>query len=349
MDKDLPKLLITGINGYIGSWVTLKALECGQYKVRGTVRDKTNKKKLQPLRDALGDKFDELELFEANLTDKDSLKKAVEGCEFVLHLASPFPAESPKNEDEVIQPAVEGTIGIMEACVGSDVKRIVTTSSCAAILDYSDGNIDVDETHWPAITRTTAPYVKSKILAEKAAWEFIENLKEEEKTFEFSTVNPGLVVGPLLVKAEGASQKYISNLLTGQFPSVPKIYLPLVDVRDVADAHILALAAKPFERYALNERTILFPKIGEIINEEFKSKGYKKVSHKSMCKSTAWMAKFFSKDVKSFYADWNIKCHVKNDKAKETLGLKFRNTEDSIIEMCYSMIEHGLVPNKLKK
>lgn len=115
MDSSKPKLLITGINGYIGSWTTLKALESGEYSVRGTVRDKDNEAKLNPLKKAFGDRFDELELVNADLSDKDSLKRAVEGCDLVLHMASPFPTESPKDEDEVIKPAVEGTVGILEA------------------------------------------------------------------------------------------------------------------------------------------------------------------------------------------------------------------------------------------
>lgn len=115
MDKEKPVLLITGINGYIGSWVTLKALESGEYQVRGTIRDKNNEKKLQPLRDALGDKFDQIELVSADLTDRDSLKNAVRGCQYVLHVASPFPPSSPKDEDEIIKPAVEGTLGIIKA------------------------------------------------------------------------------------------------------------------------------------------------------------------------------------------------------------------------------------------
>ena len=123
MEQTKPKLLITGINGYIGSWTTLKALESGEYIVRGTVRDAKNTSRLQPLKDAFGDKFDQLELFSADLTDKESLKKAVEGWDYVLHLASPFPAESPKNEDEVIKPAVDGTVGVLEAWVGSNVKK----------------------------------------------------------------------------------------------------------------------------------------------------------------------------------------------------------------------------------
>lgn len=130
--------------------------------------------------------------------DKDSLRNAVEGCDYVIHVASPLPAESPKDEDEVIKPAVEGTIGILEACVGTSVKKIVITGSCVSIFDYAKGERDVDENDWAEINKNTSPYFKSKIIAEKAAWDFMDNLSEDDKTFEISLVNPGLVVGKLL-------------------------------------------------------------------------------------------------------------------------------------------------------
>ena len=139
MDKSLPLLLITGINGFLGSWVTKKALDSGKYRVRGTIRDHTDIDKIQLLKDAFGDQFDQIELVSANLLDNESLAKAVEGCDYVLHVASPLPSTSPKDEDEVIKPAVEGTIGILQACVKSTVKRVVTTSTSACIEDPSLG------------------------------------------------------------------------------------------------------------------------------------------------------------------------------------------------------------------
>ena len=137
--------------------------------------------------------FDELEIFSANLTDPESLREAVKGCDYVIHVASPLPAESPKDENEVIQPAVQGTVGILEAWVGSTVKKVVITSSCVAIFDYGEGEREVDESNWAEITNSTIPYFKSKILAEKEAWNFYDNLSD--KTFELSTINPGLVIG----------------------------------------------------------------------------------------------------------------------------------------------------------
>ena len=342
-----PKLLITGINGYIGAWTTLYALESGEYEVRGTVRDTTNEKKIQVLKDTLGDKFDELELVSADLLDKESLTKAADGCEYILHLASPYPLSNPKNEDEVIKPAVEGTTGILEAVKGGSVKRIVITSSCTAVMDHTKGDIDVDETSWPSNVDTLSAYYKSKIYAEKAAWDFIEKLPEEEK-IEVCTINPGVVTGPLLNKGTGASQKLFTDIMNGTTPSCLQIYFPCVDVRDVADAHLKALKAEPNRRYIMSEDTYKLEDLGKIMHEEFSQYGYK-VTHKPMWKSTAWLASFFIKDVKTYYSCWNVRCHVKNDAAKDILGINFRTMKESLKDMGISLIKHGFVPDKINK
>lgn len=150
---------------------------------------------METLRNVLGDKFDELELVNADLMDRDSLKNAVVGCEYVVHVASPIPIDSPKNEDDVIVPAVQGTLGMLEACVGSSVKRIIITGSCVSIFDFTKGDRDVDENDWATVNEFMTPYFKSKVIAETDAWKFFDNLTEDQKTFEMILVNPGLVLG----------------------------------------------------------------------------------------------------------------------------------------------------------
>jgi nucleoside-diphosphate-sugar epimerase len=179
-----PKLLITGITGYVASWVLYKALESGKYSVRGTVRDKDNAAKLKPVKEALGDLYDQLEIFSADLDDKESLAKAVEGCTYVLHLASPYPGSTPKNENDVIRPAVNGNLFTLEACVGSGVKKVVITSSCVAIMDFTQGDMEIDETFELVINKTMVAYTKSKILAEREAIKFMKELPKEKQTFE---------------------------------------------------------------------------------------------------------------------------------------------------------------------
>ena len=122
----------------------------------------------------------------------------------------------------------------------------------------------------------------------------------------------------------------------------------MVDVRNVAEAHLKALTSKPFERYAMVEGTYKFSELGEILNGEFKKFGYK-VTHKDMCKLTAWSVKWFNKDMRSFYADWDVRCHVKNAKAKAELDITFISARDSVVEMGHSLIDHGFVEDKRKK
>ena len=132
------KVCITGVSGYLGSWVLKAFLDCDhKFDIRATLRDPQNKEKIDPLKESLGDKFSEVELVAADLTDPESLDAAIEGCDYVVHTASPFPAKPPKNEDDLIKPAVEGTKAVLNACRKYNVKRLVVTSSIAAILDYS--------------------------------------------------------------------------------------------------------------------------------------------------------------------------------------------------------------------
>ncbi len=129
-----PVVLITGVSGYLGSQVALVYLKDGSYTVRGTVRDCSNAKKIEPLKKAFGENFNRLTLVEANLDDKDSIIASIKGADYVVHTASPFPLKEPKNENELINPAVNGTLAVMEACKVHKVKRVVITSSIASIM-----------------------------------------------------------------------------------------------------------------------------------------------------------------------------------------------------------------------
>ena len=174
-----PITTITGVSGFIGAQVCLDFLKSGDYHVRGTVRDSKNEAKIAPLRKAFGQYFDQLELVDADLLDAESIKKAISGSTYVVHTASPF--YFPENDDDVIKPAVDGTLAVMHACSASGgVKRCVITSSVAAVayLAASDKpDIEtgfIDETHWsnPDRAEGLGGYPKSKTLAEQAAWNY---------------------------------------------------------------------------------------------------------------------------------------------------------------------------------
>lgn len=164
------RVVITGISGFLGSHVCLTFLNDGAFTVRGTVRDKANLKKLAPLRRAFGDKFDELELFEADLLDAQSIDAAIAGQDYIVHTASPAPLGHTKNEEELIKPAVEGTLAVMRAALKHGVKRVVVTSSAAAIYvrKPEDFKEIYSEEDWSDLTVAGA-YEKSKTLAERAA------------------------------------------------------------------------------------------------------------------------------------------------------------------------------------
>ena len=198
MDKEI--VTITGISGFLGSQVCLQFLQDGCYKVRGTVRSKTNEKKIGPLRQAFGELFDQLELVEADLTKPESITKALEGTNYVVHTASPFWVQEPKNKDDMIKPAVEGTMCVCRAAAANKVKRIVLTSSTVSVMerkDFKDGKVFTKD-DWSEV-ECCGVYSESKVLAEKAAWDHQKSLPEEDR-YELVVCNPGLIFGPSLVK-----------------------------------------------------------------------------------------------------------------------------------------------------
>jgi dihydroflavonol-4-reductase len=193
---------------------------------------------------------------EADLLNAESLAKAIEAATFVVHTASPFVLRNPKTADELVRPAVDGTMAVVQACHASKVKRLVVTSSCAAVTDCApEARPDVfTEENWsdPEQQRRNSYYSLSKTLAEKAAWDFVKSLPEKER-FELVTINPSLVVGkPLHTHAGFSSGEVITKLFTGAFPVV-RMQCPMVRVEDVAVAHLRAIKVPE----AAGERFIL--------------------------------------------------------------------------------------------
>ena len=240
-----PIVLITGVSGYLGSHVANVFLKDGSYEVRGTVRDAKNQKKIAPLRKAFGDLFKDLTLVEADLLNEKSIIDAIAGATFVVHTASPFPLKNPKDEMEIIRPAVAGTTAVMRGCQLHKVKRVVITSSVAAVMELAPADKPLDgvynETMWSnPIGDHIKAYSKSKTLAEQAAWDFQKNLPANER-FEIVTINPGLIMGPAFVDAGFSSGDIIAKLMNNEYPGMPVIMMPIVDVRETAMAHLLAL------------------------------------------------------------------------------------------------------------
>ena len=274
-----PTLLITGVSGYVGSWCCKMALESGKYTVKGTVRDKDNKKKVDLLREAFGEHFDELILVNADTNNEESIKAVVKDVDYILHVAAPFPAKNPKDEEkEVIQPAINGNKYLLEACVKSTVKKVIITSSILTTVDQLQGNPVVDESSFSKENSQMNAYYKSKIRSEKFAFDFMKALSPEDKTFEMCTMHPGLISGPPCQRScAGASIKTFLSLMDGTFPTkLPHTYLGHVDVRNVAEGHLAAIEkGKDGERYILNNQTYRMREFAEAIRDEYGQYGYK--------------------------------------------------------------------------
>jgi nucleoside-diphosphate-sugar epimerase len=280
----------------------------------------------------------------ADLSRDDGWAAAVEGCDYVMHVASPFPNETPKSEDDLIRPAVDGTLRVLRAAADAGVKRVVLTSSIAAVSSgYRDEAVRT-EADWSIVDRS-AGYAKSKTLAERAAWDFAR-----ESGLDLVVVNPGMVLGPLRTPTIGTSVRVVRRLLTRDVPASPKIGFALVDVRDVATAHRLALEtpAASGNRYILAGESLWMRDIAAVLAEEFNPLGYRVPTGSLPTWLLRVMARFDS-SVRPALDFVDRRELVSADKARRELGWTIRPVRDTILDTARSLIELGLVPAPSKK
>lgn len=194
---------------------------------------------MAPLKRAYGeDLYSQIEFVKAELLDQESLDAAIAGCTYVIHTASPIPIKVPEDENLIIKPAVEGTLSVLRAAHKHKVKRVVITSSGLTVYTRKPENQKelYNEEDWSDI-EVCGPYEKSKIMAERAAWDFLNSLPEAER-FELTVIIPTLILGPPLVQGDFYSGFHLKNMLLGLWPGVPKVMMAVVDVRNVAYAHL---------------------------------------------------------------------------------------------------------------
>ena len=266
MNVNQGKVLVTGASGYIALHCILELLKNG-YRVKGSLRDLNRE---DEVRDSLGSKFNDnnLEFCKLNLLNDEGWDDAVSDCEYLFHIASPCFVEEPKNEKELITPALEGTMRALMAAHKSKVKKVVLTSSMGAIA-YGHSKSICNSNDWTDTTKDVGAYIKSKTIAEKAAWDFVNNLTD--KSFTMTTIHPGMVFGPLLSNdIEGISASLITKMITGKFPALPDIYFTVVDVRDVAKLHVQSLINHQTDQkriIATSNKGIPFLEISQILRE----------------------------------------------------------------------------------
>ncbi|XP_046852900.1 phenylacetaldehyde reductase-like [Xenia sp. Carnegie-2017] len=341
-----PKLvLVTGASGFIASRIIYQLLQSNEYRVRGTLRDVNDEKKTNLLQTLCPEAKYPLELVQADLLNADSWSSAVKDCDYVIHVASPFPNTTPKTEDEILKPAVEGTTNVLEACAkSSTIKRVVLTSSLVAIFK---GNQDkghmLTEKNW-AVLESCQPYEKSKLLAEQAAWDIVKHLPDKEQ-FELVTINPGLVIGPVFPGAGfSTSMEIPKHLLQKEMLMLPKIQLPLCDVRDVATAHIkcLALPGADGNRFIVTAGSMWIREFAQTLKREFKPQGYS-IPTKYCPKLCLVMISIFDRSIKPVIPLVGKVVNISNEKMKKELGIVPIEMEKSIIDMAYSLIDEGFI------
>ena len=235
----MKKVLVTGASGFIAEHCIIELLKNG-YSVKGSLRSMNRE---QEVRDAIktGANDENLEFCKLDLLEDDGWEDAMWDCDYLMHVASPFVIEDPKDENELIKPAKEGTLRALNAAKKAGIKRVVLTSSVAAVNSHMMSGTS-DHTTWTDInSKYVTPYQKSKTIAEKAAWDFYNN-QDSNNRIELAVINPGGVMGPQLGNdLGGASTQIVSQLISGKFPMIPALSFPFIDVRDVAILHLKAM------------------------------------------------------------------------------------------------------------
>lgn len=339
------QVLLTGITGFIGSHVAIALLERG-YAVRGSLRDPRRADSLRYVIAAAlrADPGERLSFVQAELMSDQGWAEAAEGCEAVLHVASPFPAKAVPDPQALIAPARDGTLRVLRAAAAAGARRVVLTSSVAAIAYGHGGRIarPFTETDWsrpegPDI----GPYEISKTLAERAAWDFVA---QAGAPLELACVNPCLVLGPVLDMDYGSSAEVVRKLLSGRFPGCPAIGWPVVDVRDVASLHLAALEhpAAAGERFIGAGAFMTVAEIAALLKREMPGEAGR-VPGLRLPDWSMRLAALFDRSARLVLHELGNRREVSAEKARQVLGWTPRPAPDAVLATARSLVRLGIV------
>lgn len=338
----MSKVLVTGGSGFVGAHVILQLVSAG-HQVHTTVRNLNRESAVRDMLKAGGQEpGDRLSFLAADLEKDAGWDEAVNGCDYVMHVASPIPAHAPKHEDELIVPAREGTLRVLRAARNAKVKRVVLTSSCGAIYyGHPPQKAPFNETSWTIVNGDLTAYVKSKALAERAAWDF---MSREAQGLELSVVNPAGIFGPVLGPDSSSSIELIKRLMNGM-PGAPRIYFGVVDVRDVADLHVRAMthpAAKGERFIAVTGDAISMVDIARILTARLGASA-RKVPRLQLPDWVVRLAAIRDPSVRPLLPLLGVIRNATSEKARRVLGWSARSNEDALVATAESLIRFGLL------
>ena len=334
----MEKVLVTGATGFIGLHCIKQLLDRG-YSVNGTLRSQDRQAEVLDSLERNNTPTRHLSLFEVDLNRDSGWDSAIRDCNYVLHVASPF-VLTDEDEDFFVKPAVEGVQRALKFSKKHNVKKVILTSSFAAIHEtLNDRQESFDEEDWSNPNKPGISfYAKSKTMAELAAWEFMEM---ENPDFSLTVINPVLVMGPSLSKDVGTSNSLVKNMINGSVPGTPKIHIGIVDVRDVASVHILAMESSSAdgERIIVSEKELWVHEVAAILRDA----GFNKTPKVEFPKWLMKVVALFRKDLALMVPMIGKRRDVSSSKARELLGWKPMKAELSIIDTAQQLKDFDLL------
>jgi nucleoside-diphosphate-sugar epimerase len=334
-------VLLTGVSGFLGGHVALALLRAG-FHVRGSVRDLGKADRVRATLERAGADTTGLSFVELDLKTDTGWDAAMEGVRFLQHIASPFVLNMPRDPDELVGPAVAGTERAVGAALRAGVERVVLTSSMAAIAYGHDKTrtAPFTEADWTVLeNRPLNPYIQSKTRAESRAWQLME---QAGRRSDLVSINPSVILGPLLDDDPGTSAILIKRLLDGSVPAAPRISINAVDVRDVGEAHLKAMLDPKAggQRYPMAARSLSFIEAARLLRQHFPDRRIPRFVIPD------WLVRIyalFDRDVRDNIGELGYAKHLDSSAASRLLGRDLTSAEDAILATAASLVEHRLV------